>query len=612
MLKAADIPDRLRPWADRWGGALGDPVVMIAVATALALGLRVYQLTRPGYLLGVTEYDDGPYFGSAVNLLNGKLPYRDFVLVQPPGITLLMTPAAAVAKAAGTVWGMAAGRVLTTLASTAAVVLAGLLVRHRGLVTVTIACGVLAVYPDSVAAAHTVLVEPWLVLACLAGAVALFDGDRITAGRRRLALGGVMLGFAGATETWAIVPVLVLFALCLFASPQVTPPAGASPAGASPAGESPAGEPAAEPPTAVPSTAAPSTAAPSTAAPSTAAPSTAAPSTAGAPMAGPGRVRRTATFAGGVAAGFVVPVLPFAALAPHRFYQSLVVAQVGPRAAVTRVPVWARLKEMTGLARTLPGIVRFLGVHVPQHAAVEAAAGVIVVLAVGGLILAALAAGRPPAPIEVFALASAAGVVGIFLWPSQFHYHFSAFLGPFLGLAVALPVGALVMELAPARRPGPSGLAWAMTGLAIAVLVVFSYFQVGAEAPLRPNVTPATIDNARGHIPGGSCVVTDEVSLVILADRFVSAAPGCAPVVDGLGTDLALSGGLKPSTGAGLVPAVAAVWQHAFSHASFAWLSRFNARRIAWSPALRSYFLSHYTPVFTDSRGDILYQRKGG
>ena len=67
--------------------------------------------------------------------------------------------------------------------------LAGLLVRHRGLLAVTVACGILAVYPDSVQAAHTVLLEPWLVLFCLLGALAVFDGDRL-ASSRRLVWGG--------------------------------------------------------------------------------------------------------------------------------------------------------------------------------------------------------------------------------------------------------------------------------------------------------------------------------------------------------------------------------------------------------------------------------------
>jgi hypothetical protein len=42
-----------------------NPVAVVIVATTvLALGLRVYQLARPGVLLGLTEYDDGSYFGS--------------------------------------------------------------------------------------------------------------------------------------------------------------------------------------------------------------------------------------------------------------------------------------------------------------------------------------------------------------------------------------------------------------------------------------------------------------------------------------------------------------------------------------------------------------------
>src|ERR1700729_3672070 len=83
--------------------------VAIGVCALLALALRLLLLSRPGYLLGVTEYDDGPYFGSAVNLIHGALPYRDFIIVQPPGITLVMTPAALLAQVTGTAWGMAAG-----------------------------------------------------------------------------------------------------------------------------------------------------------------------------------------------------------------------------------------------------------------------------------------------------------------------------------------------------------------------------------------------------------------------------------------------------------------------------------------------------------------------
>ena len=217
---------RRLPARGRLTAARRDPVVLvIAAATAVGLALRLWQLSRPGYLLGVTEYDDGPYFGSAVLLVHGALPYRNFILVQPPGITLLMAPAALVGQVAGTAAGMATGRILTALASAAGIVLAGLLVRHRGAVAALVACGVLAVYPDSVAAAHTVLVEPWLVLFCLAGAAAVLDRDRITASTRRLAWGGAAFGCAGAVESWAILPVLVLLGLCWpGGAPPLEPP----------------------------------------------------------------------------------------------------------------------------------------------------------------------------------------------------------------------------------------------------------------------------------------------------------------------------------------------------------------------------------------------------
>jgi hypothetical protein len=51
-----------------------------------------------------------------------------------------------------------------------------------------------------------------------------------------------------------------------------------------------------------------------------------------------------------VAAGFLIPVVPFAALAPSRFYEATIIAQIGGRASATRVAIWPRLQFMTGLA----------------------------------------------------------------------------------------------------------------------------------------------------------------------------------------------------------------------------------------------------------------------
>ena len=198
--------------------------VTIAACAALALALRAYQLSRPGYLLGVTEYDDGVLFGNALRLVSGVIPYRDFAMVQPPGSALLMVPVALLAKVTGTAWGLAVARILTVCADTANVVLLGVLVRHRGPITAGVACGLYAVYPDALVAAHTFLLEPWLNLCCLAAAALIFDGDRpAAADTRRLALGGAAFGFAVAVKIWALVPLAVAGLVVVAGTRRVRP-----------------------------------------------------------------------------------------------------------------------------------------------------------------------------------------------------------------------------------------------------------------------------------------------------------------------------------------------------------------------------------------------------
>ena len=198
---------------------LTPPGVTILLATVLALGIRLFTLTRPGLLTGVSEYDDGVYLGGAIRLTQGALPYRDFAFVQPPGMLLLMTPAAVVARMTNTVTAMAFARLLTVFASTACVPLAGNLVRHRGTLVTAVTCGILAVYPDDIAAAHTLLLEPWMNLFCLIAASAAFSNGML-ARPSRLAWAGVALGVAVAVKFWAVVPSAILLVLCLIVAEQ--------------------------------------------------------------------------------------------------------------------------------------------------------------------------------------------------------------------------------------------------------------------------------------------------------------------------------------------------------------------------------------------------------
>jgi len=190
---------------------------IIAVTSLIAMALSVYQLTRPGMLFGLTEYDDGVYFGSAIRLVNGALPYRDFVLVHPPGFELLASPVALVSRASGTRDAMAAVRLCMPLVAALNVLLVGALIRHRGRLPTLVGAGLMAIFPAEVGATHTALLEPVLDLFCLLGALLVFHGEML-GGRRQLLLGGVAMGFAGTVKVWAVIPVLVIAVLCL---PQV-------------------------------------------------------------------------------------------------------------------------------------------------------------------------------------------------------------------------------------------------------------------------------------------------------------------------------------------------------------------------------------------------------
>ena len=512
----------------------GTPGVRAAIISTslIGLALRLWILFSAG-LMSVTQYDDGPYFGSAVRLIHGVLPYRDYAFVQPPGITELMSPAALESYLGGTAWALVIGRFLSVFAGTAAVVLAGFLVRHRGALAVLLTGGIIAIYPPAAASARTVLLEPWLVLFCLAGAVAVFDGDRLTSRTRRLLWGGVAFGFGGAIKVWAIVPVLVIIVLCL-SRPRASRP----------------------PPLCLP------------------------------------HVRRAAVFAGGVAAGFLIPVLPFVIAAPGRFYDDVVVAQLARIG--TRTAAWKRLNTMLGTPKVLS----------PTTVVVLAITVVAVVIA--AQIAASLVTGRRPAPLDWFAMVSAALIVAIFLWPPYYAAHYAAFLGPFLALSVALPVARLAEGLAtrrattgqpvapdqPAARPATPWLAGA--GLIVLGLAVLAGAAAQAAPPSQSMAHFDVPTVTLRMIPKGSCVLTDSAAYLLIADRFTSDVPGCSQMVDSLGTDLALGDGRRPGSGAGQVPAVSQAWHQAFSTAGWVLLSPKSSVRIPWNPALLAYFQSHF------------------
>jgi alpha-1,2-mannosyltransferase len=193
------------------------PALLPALVAFMICG---YQLTLPHALAGIHGYtgygyDDGAYFGTAIRLVHGVLPYRDYVFVHPPGIALLMSPAALVGRFAGTRDALALARVLTVIVTGINAGLAAWVVRSRGRGAMLVAGLALACFPLARIADHTVMLEPYLVFFCLAGACAMFDRYGAVVSSRRLFVAGALFGFAGAIKLFAIFPVVAALCCCL-------------------------------------------------------------------------------------------------------------------------------------------------------------------------------------------------------------------------------------------------------------------------------------------------------------------------------------------------------------------------------------------------------------
>jgi hypothetical protein len=511
--------------------------LVILAATVLALALRLFLVSRPGFLTsGTVEYDDGVYLGAAMRLLHGALPYKDFAFVQPPGIILVALPAGLAGSLTSQATGLAVARVLSVLASTACVPLAGRLVRHRGVITCAVAAGLLAVYPADVLSARTLLLEPWMNLACLLAATAAFREGRL-ASPKWLAWAGVAFGCGVAIKFWAAIPAAVLLAVCLI----TRPPAGTS------------------------------------------------------------RGRRAGALLGGAVGGFAVPAGPFALAAPSAFIHQTLLDQVSRVGSYT--PLSLRLAHLTGLIDVLARNGKLAAPGTTTHSlfAMGAEASTRTV-AVGWPAFAAAAAGiaviaagyltrvRQRTPLEWFALATAVLATAAIMGYSAFFYHYPDFPAPWLAIAAGTAIGSLACLITGGEPRARA--ARRVVGAAVAV-VILAVAAVEARE-LAPAHVPASPASASALVPVGSCLVADQVSFAIAANRFAAPSPGCPDVIDSLAVTLALSGGVSPQGGAGQAPRVVAGWEAIFGKAHYVWLSGGVAARIPWTPALRSWFAAHF------------------
>lgn len=178
----------------------------------VAFGARLGSaLKTSGGLFGLGNYDDGVHFAAALGLVNGLMPYRDFLLLHPPGVALVLAPFAALSWLIGEPWAMATARVAWMALGGLNAVLCALVLRPIGRLAGLVAGMLYALLLGAVYIEYTTLLEPpatTVLLLALVLTRLLGSGTEI--GPRRYLLAGLLLGLSPVMKIWGVVAVLVV------------------------------------------------------------------------------------------------------------------------------------------------------------------------------------------------------------------------------------------------------------------------------------------------------------------------------------------------------------------------------------------------------------------
>ena len=500
--------------------------IMVAAA-AFSLGVGYYQLFGLHELHAVLEYDDGVWFGSAVRLADGFLPYRSFVLDQPPGVPLLLAPIGLLSHLVGTRDAFGVARLVTPVVGALTVVAIGGLLRHRGPLAVAVGSGVTAVYPEVLIDTRTVMLEPFCSLLCVLGLVGVFAGDRLSDRPRRLALGGVAFGLAASCKLFALLPFAVVVVAVAIS-----------------------------------------------------------------------RRRQLWALLAGAAAAVVVVCGPFVVVAPRQFAHQVIATQF-ERSEKSEPAVWDRVFSLIGL---LPGTGRPHGYPDDSRAAVVAVVAAVIVVVLGGWAVRRHRPGGRSAPVVAALDLVAAGAVVVtavaLVRPPAYYGHYAAFFAPFLAVVLGLAAGNLG-----GRVP------LAVTAVAVVALAAGALHGVHTVQAQRAGPFDAAPIDA--VIPPGACVIGDNAPVLILADRFTSAAPGCPPVVDAFGTTISAGHGDAPASAQADRNGAVAAWRQLFSRAGYVVLtSGYQTERIPWTAALRAFVDGEFRSLALKS--PAVLARRGG
>lgn len=197
-------------WAAAWWSRLGaTPTIAWACAT-VAVAARLARAGGVAGLWAYGAYDDGVYFAAADAFVHGRVPYRDFLLLHPPGIVIVLSPFAELTRWMSDAHALVAARLAFIALGAVNTALVVLVARRSGRAAALTGGLLYALLPAATGVEYLTMLEPVGTTALLAAVLLARHAGRAGASGWWSFAAGAAVAVAPLTKIWGVVIVAVL------------------------------------------------------------------------------------------------------------------------------------------------------------------------------------------------------------------------------------------------------------------------------------------------------------------------------------------------------------------------------------------------------------------
>jgi alpha-1,2-mannosyltransferase len=186
--------------------------LLVLVAAVTALAARLVPVLRGGGLRGLGNYDDGVYYAAGTALAHGLLPYRDFLLLHPPGIVLTLAPFGLLARVSSDAFGFAAARLTWMCLGVINTVLVARILRPIGRWPAALGALFYALAVPAVFIEYSTLLEAPAQTCVLLAMAILTARPGPPVPKVAALMAGALLGASATFKIWGVVAVVVVAA----------------------------------------------------------------------------------------------------------------------------------------------------------------------------------------------------------------------------------------------------------------------------------------------------------------------------------------------------------------------------------------------------------------